>query len=256
MRFKILGSGSTGNATLVQTADASECTLLIDCGFGLKSLLTKLEKCAVRPQDISAVFITHEHGDHVGCAQTLSQTHRIPVWMSAGTARAVDFDNTQGLLNIASDAQLIDIGGLKITPFTVPHDAREPLQLSCTDGHVKLGVLTDLGHASAHVLNHLEGCHALVLESNHDDDLLAGSSYPTFLRQRVAGGYGHLSNSQAAAIAQALHHSGLRHVVAAHLSQQNNQPELVAHSLSKALNWDPNDIVIATANDGCAWLEV
>ena len=256
MRFKSLGSGSTGNATLVQSSAVGGCTLLIDCGFGLKHLLSKMEKSGLSADKLDAIFITHEHGDHIGCVQALSTKYGIPVWMSAGTANAIGFDNTSSLLNVAIDGQPIDIRDLQITPFTVPHDAREPLQLTCTDGNLKLGVLTDLGHASEHVLKHLNACNALLLECNHDTELLSASSYPLFLKQRVAGSYGHLSNSQAAKVAQTVQHSGLRHVVAAHLSQQNNQPECVANALAKALSRSAKDILIASADEGCPWLDV
>ena len=257
MRFKSLGSGSTGNATIVQSksADAST-TLLIDCGFGLKHLTARLEQSGLRAEDLDAIFITHEHGDHVGCAQVLSAKYGIPIWMSAGTSSAVAFDNSAGLVNIASDGQAIDMGGMHITPFTVPHDARAPLQLTCTDGNVKLGVLTDLGHATDHVLSHLENCNALLLECNHDSDMLSASRYPDFLKQRVGGDHGHLSNAQAAGIAQAIHHSQLRHVVAAHLSLQNNLPLLAQQALSQALSRSVQDIMAATAEDGCPWLDV
>ena len=257
MRFKSLGSGSTGNATIVQSkkADAST-TLLIDCGFGLRHLTARLEQSGLRAEDLDAIFITHEHGDHVGCAQVLSAKHGIPIWMSAGTSSAVAFDNSAGLVNIASDGQAIDMGGMHITPFTVPHDARAPLQLTCTDGNVKLGVLTDLGHATDHVLSHLKNCNALLLECNHDCDMLSASRYPSFLKQRVGGDHGHLSNAQAAGIAQAIHHSQLRHVVAAHLSLQNNLPLLAQQALSQALSCSVQDIMAATAEDGCPWLDV
>jgi phosphoribosyl 1,2-cyclic phosphodiesterase len=174
--------------------------------------------------------------------------------MSAGTAAAMGYVNASGLLRSASDGDVITLKGLQLRPFTVPHDAREPLQLTCTDGAVKLGVLTDLGHATAHVLDQLQGCHALILECNHDTDLLADSVYPAFLKQRVGGHYGHLANSQAADIAGTVLHSGLKHVVAARLSQKNNLPELVKSSLAQALSCSIHDIVIATQNDGCPWL--
>ena len=256
MRFKSLGSGSSGNATLVQSFGASPCNLLIDCGFGLRQMVQRLEKSDVLPSQLDAIFITHEHGDHTGCVQALSGQYNIPVWMSAGTAAATGYVNTSGLLHIASDGVEIALSGLQLRPFTVPHDAREPLQLICTDGAAKLGVLTDLGHATAHVLEQLQGCHALMLECNHDTDLLAASLYPPFLKQRVGGNHGHLANSQAAGIARAVLHGGLKHVVAAHLSQQNNLPELVKNSLAQALSCIADDIVIATQNDGCAWLSL
>lgn len=254
MRFKSLGSGSSGNATLVQSTGSDPSNVLIDCGFGLRQMVQRLEKSGVPPSQLDAIFITHEHGDHTGCVQALSNQYKIPVWMSAGTAAAMGFVNDSGLLNTAFDGNVIAVKGLQLSPFTVPHDAREPLQLTCTDGAVKLGVLTDLGHATAHVLAQLQGCHALLLECNHDADLLAASVYPPFLKQRVGGHYGHLANSQASSIASAVLHSGLKHVVAAHLSQQNNSPELVNSCLAQAMSCNLDDIVIATQNDGCPWL--
>lgn len=254
MRFKSLGSGSSGNATVVQSTGSNPCHLLIDCGFGLRQMVQRLEKSGVLPHQLDAIFITHEHGDHTGCVQALSSQYNIPVWMSAGTAAAMGFVDTEGLLNTASDGEVIVVKGLQLSPFTVPHDAREPLQLTCTDGTAKLGVLTDLGHATAHVLEQLQGCHALILECNHDEDLLAASVYPAFLKQRVGGHYGHLANSQASSIASAVLHSGLKHVVAAHLSQQNNLTELVNRCLAQALSCSADDILVATQNDGCQWL--
>lgn len=256
MRFKSLGSGSTGNATLVQATGPTQCNLLIDCGFGLKQLLGRLETAGVQPQDLDAIFITHEHGDHIGCAQVLSARYRIPVWMSMGTNAGSAFDNASGLINIAHDGQAIDLKQLQITPFTVPHDARAPLQLTCTDGQAKFGILTDLGHATNHLLGHLQGANALLLECNHDSDMLSASGYPEFLKFRVGGDHGHLSNAQAAGIARSVLHRNLRHVVAAHLSQQNNRPELAGQALASALVRDVDDIVIATPNEGCIWLDV
>ena len=256
MRFKSLGSGSAGNATLVQSMGRDACNVLIDCGFGLRQLLQRLEKSGVLPGQLDAIFITHEHGDHTGCVQALSNQYNIPVWMSAGTAAAMGYVNASGLLRTASDGDVIALNGLQLCPFTVPHDAREPLQLTCTDGATKLGVLTDLGHATAHVLDQLQGCHALILECNHDTGLLAASVYPPFLKQRVGGHYGHLANSQAADIAGSVLHTSLKHVVAAHLSEKNNLPELVKNSLAQALSCSANDIIIASQNDGCPWLSV
>lgn len=254
MRFKSLGSGSSGNATLVQSTGSDPCNLLIDCGFGIRQMVQRLQKSGVLPTQLDAIFITHEHGDHTGCVQALSSQYNIPVWMSAGTSAAMGFVNDSGLLNTASDGNVIAVKGLQLSPFTVPHDAREPLQLTCTDGTAKLGVLTDLGHATAHVLEQLQGCHALLLECNHDADLLATSSYPPFLKQRIGGHYGHLANAQSSSIAGAVLHSGLKHVVAAHLSQQNNLPALVKSCLTEALSCHADDITIATQNDGCPWL--
>ena len=254
LRFKSLGSGSTGNATLVEASDLLPTRLLVDCGLGIRQLAQRLAQSGLALDDIDAIFITHEHSDHIGCAQTLSQRLRIPVWMSRGTHVGSGANDFGGLLNLARDGKPITIGGLQVTPFSVPHDAREPLQLSCTDGAVKLGILTDLGHATAHVMAHLQGCHALLLESNHDEGLLAQSAYPDFLKRRVGGLHGHLSNVVAAGVARELMHAGLKHIVAGHLSAQNNRPALVQALMSQTLGCAPADIVIAGPVEGTRWL--
>lgn len=256
LRFKSLGSGSSGNATLVEALGLLPFRVLIDCGLGLKHLVYRLGQAGLQPEDIDAVFITHEHGDHIGCARSLSLRYRIPVWMSHGTHAATGSPDFAGLLRTARDGETIDLGGLQLTPFTVPHDAREPLQLTCTDGSAKLGILTDLGHATAHVLGHLKACDALLLECNHDTEMLAQSAYPAFLKRRVGGQYGHLANTAAAEIGRAVQHQGLKHLVAAHLSAQNNRPALVQDVMAEALSCAPEDIIVAKPDDGSCWLHI
>ncbi len=256
LRFKSLGSGSSGNATLVEAAGIAPLRVLVDCGMGIRQLLHRLGEAGLGPHDVHAVFITHEHGDHIGCALALALRYRIPVWMSHGTHSAIGSPDFGGLLRRARDGKAIDLGGMQLTPFTVPHDAREPLQLSCTDGSAKLGILTDLGHATAHVMAHLKDCDALLLECNHDTAMLQESAYPAFLKQRVAGDYGHLSNAAAAAIAGGLNHPRLNHFVAAHLSRQNNLPAMVQRLLADTLSRDIRDIIVATPDAGTPWLRV
>jgi len=257
LRFRSLGSGSTGNAALVEaTSGGRTSRLLIDCGFGIRQLDQRLAQAGLAAGDIDAIFITHEHGDHIGCAHTLSRRNRIPVWMSEGTWLATGGRDFEGRLHLARDDAEFAVGDIAVQPFTVPHDAREPLQLRCSDGARTLGVLTDLGHATAHVLNRLSGVHALLLEFNHDSDLLAGSAYPPFLKLRVGGNYGHLSNAAAADIARAVRHDGLRHVVAAHLSEQNNRPDIVRRLMAEALGGQEAEMLTATAADGSPWLDV
>ncbi len=256
LRFRSLGSGSTGNATLVESGGPSPFRLLVDCGLGIRQLQARLGEAGLDTNQINAIFITHEHGDHIGCALAVSRRHSIPVWMSQGTHTAIGAPDFGGLLHMARDGVAIDAGGIEITPFTVPHDASEPLQLSCTDGAAKLGIVTDLGHATAHVLAHLERCDALLLECNHDTDMLAGSAYPDFLKRRVGGAYGHLSNTAAADIARSVMHQGLKYVVAAHLSAQNNRAELVQEQMSEALGCSSHDIIIAEPVTGTAWLHI
>ncbi|MBH1957266.1 MAG: MBL fold metallo-hydrolase [Burkholderiales bacterium] len=256
LRFRSLGSGSGGNSTLVEACGLVPFRMLIDCGLGIRQLALRLAEYGLQSEDIDAVFITHEHGDHIGCARSLALRHRIPVWMSRGTHSAIGAPDFDGLLHTARDGKAIDLGGLQLMPFTVPHDAREPLHLSCTDGSAKLGILTDLGHATPHVMAHLQACDALLLESNHDTQLLNQSVYPPFLKRRVGGDYGHLSNAAAADIACAVTHGGLKHLVAAHLSAQNNRPDLVRGVLSDALGCNSSDIVVAGASSGTPWLQI
>ena len=176
--------------------------------------------------------------------------------MSEGTYAALGAPDLDGLLRVAHDMETIDMGAFEARPFTVPHDAREPLQLCCSDGAAHLGVLTDLGHASPHVLQQLQGCHALMIEANHDPDMLAASRYPPFLKRRVGGLYGHLANTATAEILRAVQHDGLQRVVAAHLSAQNNLPALARQSLAAALGWADEEIQVASPTEGTQWFEV
>jgi phosphoribosyl 1,2-cyclic phosphodiesterase len=258
MRFCSLGSGSTGNATLIEAQEGSRRTrLLIDCGFTFKELALRLARIDVEPGSLDAVFVTHEHGDHVGCAFGLARRFGVPLWMSRGTWRAIGAPQVdEGLLHFARDGEAIDFGALELRPYTVPHDAAEPLQLSCSDGARRLGVLTDAGSVTPHLIDALQCCDALLLECNHDRALLAASSYPASLKRRVGGPLGHLANDSAAEVLGACSHARLRHVVAAHLSLQNNRPELAAAALAGALGALAGDIVVADARAGFDWLDL
>lgn len=255
LRFRNLGSGSSGNATVVEGRSGSGVTrVLVDCGLGLRQLDQRLALAGLVAGDIDAIFVTHEHSDHIGCARQVALRHRIPVWMSRGTHAGARDGNFDGLLRYASDGVQIALGEVGVMPFTVPHDAREPLQLRCTDGARSVGILTDLGHATDHVLGHLTGCHALLLECNHDPQMLADSAYPPFLKKRVGGKHGHLSNDRSADIAAALRHPGLSTVVAAHLSRENNRPELARAALAAALGCAHVDVGVADPALGTDWI--
>ena len=257
LRFRSLASGSSGNATLVEASSGAGAPtrVLIDCGLGVRQLAQRLAHAGLGVEDIDALFITHEHGDHVGCALTLSARHRIPLWTSQGTWQAAAGARHEACINVTADGQSVTIGALQISPFTVPHDAREPLQLRCTDGARTLGILTDLGHVTPHALACLAGCHALLLESNHDPEMLAQSSYPDFLKRRVGGALGHLSNAQASAALSALRHAQLSTVVAAHLSERNNRIPLVQDGFAQALGCAAADVQVST-RAGLGWLTV
>jgi phosphoribosyl 1,2-cyclic phosphodiesterase len=258
MRFCSLGSGSGGNATVVEaTAGATTTRVLIDSGFSLRELGSRLERAGLSIDGLDAVFVTHEHGDHVGCAVALARRHRIPLCMSRGTWHAIGEPELPGLLRFARDGQPIAVGDLQLMPFTVSHDAQEPLQLRCSDGDRHLGVLTDIGATSSHVVAHLQGCDALVLECNHDRELLAASRYPASLKARIGGRLGHLSNDSAAEILAACVHGGLQHLVAAHLSAQNNSPALARAALARVCGGGSGaDIVVADPRHGFDWLSI
>jgi phosphoribosyl 1,2-cyclic phosphodiesterase len=254
IRFKSLGSGSSGNATIVQAREGTQVThLLVDCGLGVRELHKRLGRAGMLAENLDAIFITHEHGDHIGCVRAFAVRERIPVYMSHGTHVAMGEPDFDGLLNVVCDGMTLAIGALQLRPFTVPHDAREPLQLTCTDGATRLGVLTDLGRASDHVLQELAGCATLLLECNHDPAMLETGSYPWPLKRRISGGWGHLANEAAAAIATSLRASGLTRVVAAHLSEQNNRPDLARAALAAAMECAPEAIAVADGANGCDW---
>lgn len=257
MRFCSLGSGSTGNATLVEASSGGTTTrVLVDCGFSLKELTARLARVSLTPADIDAVFVTHEHGDHVGCAATLARRHGVALWTSRGTWRAIGEPEIPGGPRFTRDSQPVAIGHLQLTPFTVPHDASEPLQLTFTDGVSKLGVLTDAGALTPHLIAHLQGCNAMLLEFNHDREMLAQSSYPPMLKARIGGRLGHLANDTAAEILAACLHAGLRHVVAAHLSEQNNRPGIARQLLAQVTGGQEEDFVVADPALGFGWLDL
>jgi phosphoribosyl 1,2-cyclic phosphodiesterase len=172
LRLRSLGSGSTGNATVIEARGLRTRRVLIDCGMSLRVLSQRLARAGLEPGQIDAIFITHEHADHIGCAQRLSSQWGIAVWMSEGTWRASKLRWQPHLLRLAHSAQPIDLGELYLMPFAVPHDAAQPLQLRCSDGQHDWGVLTDLGHINDTVRQALAGCHGLLLECNHDPELL------------------------------------------------------------------------------------
>ncbi|MEK7322640.1 MAG: MBL fold metallo-hydrolase [Pseudomonadota bacterium] len=250
MRFTVLGSGSRGNATLVEVG--ATC-VLIDCGFSLAELEQRLLRAGKRLWDLTAVLVTHEHGDHVRGVAALARTYRVPIWATPGTARAAK------LLGFCREFDChapFAVGEMEVNPFPVPHDAREPCQFVVGDGARRLGILTDVGAATPHIVASLSGCDALMLECNHDADMLATGHYPPSLKQRVGGRHGHLSNVQAAALLAELDSGRFQHVVAAHLSEKNNHPRLARRALAEVMDCDDQWIAVADQEQGLEWRDL
>jgi phosphoribosyl 1,2-cyclic phosphodiesterase len=254
MRFSSLGSGSEGNALLVA---AGQTRVLMDCGFGLRDTVSRLARLGVTPEQLSGIVVTHEHGDHIGGVAKLARKFGLSVWLTHGTLRSQtkSFSGITSLHEIGPQ-HAFSIGNLEIIPYPVPHDATEPVQFVFSDGARKLGVLTDTGSGTPHVEEMLSACDALVLECNHDHDMLMGGPYPYSLKQRVSGRYGHLSNSEAAGILSRLDKSRLQHLVAAHLSQKNNTPELAVQALCGVLGCTEDWVCVATQEQGFGWREI
>ncbi|MCC6529478.1 MAG: MBL fold metallo-hydrolase [Pseudomonadales bacterium] len=252
MRFASLGSGSRGNATLVAAGDTC---LMVDCGFSLRETERRLARLGLAPSQISAILVTHEHGDHLRGVERLAATHGIAVHATPGTLRAAAFssDVTQHPLDASRP---FAIGGVEIAPLSVPHDAAEPCQYTFSDGALKFGLLTDVGSCTAAMVEHFSGCHALMLECNHDLQLLSEGSYPPSLKRRVMGLHGHLSNGQAAGFLAAIDHRWLQHLVAAHLSEANNRPELARSALARVMHCDEELVEIADQQAGLRWRQL
>ena len=256
MRFASLASGSRGNCLV---AEAGASRVLVDCGLSPRETARRLARLGLEPADLSAILVTHEHDDHVGHAYPFAAQHSLPVYLTHGTRRAQEASGApaEGVeLRLIEGRAPFAVGELRVEPFTVPHDAREPVQFVLGDGARRLGVLTDLGTSTAHVEAMLSGCDALVLETNHDLDLLWGGDYPKWLKERIGGPFGHLDNAAAGRLLAALERSRLKHVIAAHLSQQNNTEALARAALAAALGCEAHWVGVATQDEGFGWRDL
>jgi phosphoribosyl 1,2-cyclic phosphodiesterase len=253
MRFASLGSGSAGNATLVEV---NQSRLLLDCGFSVREMVLRLERLGITPEQLNGIVVTHEHDDHARGAFKLAAKFDLPVYLSYGTFKMCEryLPETHSLrieiIDSHTDFAVADIG---VSPFPVPHDAREPTQFTFTDGQSKLGVLTDVGSSTSHIERVLSGCDALMLECNHDRYMLEKGPYAKPLKDRVGGRLGHLDNQSAAQLLAKLDNAKLKHIVAAHLSEKNNTPILAKEALSAVLNCGQDWIGIAEQAMGFDW---
>lgn len=250
MRFASLGSGSKGNATLVEAAGAR---VMIDCGFSCSEAEKRLARLALHPRDLDAVLVTHEHSDHISGVARLARRHQLPVWMTAGT-HVGGKGGAPTEFHCINSHRAFRIGDLRLEPFPVPHDAREPCQFVLEGNGTSLGLLTDAGTVTPHAGAVLAECDALVLECNHDPQMLRNGPYPPSLQARVGGDLGHLSNLQAAELLDRLDHGALRWLVAAHLSEKNNRPELVRECLSGVCGELDGRLRVASQDRPSGWL--
>ena len=253
MRFASLGSGSRGNALLVE---AGNTRVLIDAGFGPREMLRRLERLGIAADEVDAVLVTHEHSDHIGGVFACARRFDWTVLLTHGTLAAYGEGGANARVTIIDSHEPLSLDDFCIHPFPVPHDAREPVQYVLADGARRLGVLTDAGHVTAHMVAMLDACDALVLECNHDAQMLARGSYPPALRRRIGGLWGHLDNDAAASLLSQIRRSSLRHVVAAHLSDENNCPALAQAALSTVLGCEAEWIGVATQDEGFAWRDL
>lgn len=251
MRFASLGSGSKGNATVVE---AGSTKVLVDCGFTIKETVKRLAKLGLTPSQIDAILVTHEHADHLKGAMPFSRKFSIPVYMTAGTAKQGKVDDCDAL-NLFNLHQPFTVGDLSVNPVPVPHDAREPCQFVFEFNGQVLGILTDLGSLSSHVIAEYKECDALLLEANHDLDMLARGPYPPSLKRRVGGVWGHLNNHQTMSLLEQVNQTRLKQLVLGHISEKNNSVDLVQKALDEA-NCTFDNVIIAEQSFGFDWVSV
>ncbi len=234
MRFCLLASGSSGNSLYVEAGDTR---VLIDAGISFRRIRLGLAALGVAPESLSAICLTHDHSDHIAGLRTLCRSHRVPLYATEGTSTATDcrlgFEDRPW--HVFSPGDVVQIGALRVETFTVPHDAGDPVGLVLEHDNRRLGVLTDLGFVPTMVAVHARTCHALVLETNHDVEMLRGSDRPWSLKERILGRHGHLSNDQSAEFLASLLPGPLATLVLAHLSEECNNPSLARHRIEAEL---------------------
>ena len=251
MQIASLGSGSKGNATLV---NYDKTTILVDCGFSLRQFEQRLSRLEISPQQIDAILVTHEHSDHSSSVVRLAKKYNIQVWSTVGTARRV-FDDGFTYNEICGGEPII-IGCFEVLPVTVPHDAGEPVQfVFChADSGRKLGILTDTGHITNHIIKAYDNLDGLLLEFNYDKAMLEAGPYPYSLKQRVSGKLGHLSNEQSIYLLRQINTTKLTCLIAAHISENNNSQDIVEKLLNQLDNI-PSP-TLASQKIGFDWINI
>jgi len=252
MRLAVLGSGSGGNATLLDTG--KEC-VLVDAGLSAKQLVLRMEVLGVNPKDLAGVLITHEHGDHIKGLEVFARKHEIPVYATAITREALERKVTSVKeWKLFTAGQEFSIGSLRVQSFAIPHDAVDPVGFAFECGEMKAGVLTDLGHVTERVKKVMAGVTAMVLESNYCDQMLdADEKRPWSLKQRISSRHGHLSNLQARDFAKELQEQGLERVVLGHLSRDCNTAAVASKEFESL---SLREVQVASQDEPTSWIPV
>lgn len=250
LRFTALASGSRGNALLIEH---DETLIMVDCGLPLKTLEARLAAVGRTADAIDAVLVTHEHGDHSRGLRAFSRRYSAPIHSTPGTARALAA--IAGCERISLGREL-RIGSIRVEPFPVPHDAREPCQFAFSAGRRRLGVLTDTGHVTPLIRRSLSDCDALAVEFNHDTWMLDNGGYPESVKARVGSRIGHLNNDQAAGLIDELEHPGLQWIVGLHLSERNNSPERVRAAAARVTDRSGVELRLAAQDEPTGWIEI
>lgn len=251
MKFASLGSGSKGNATIIDTEHGC---LMIDCGFSIKETARRLERVGKSPQDISAILVTHEHSDHWKGVLPFASKFSIDVYATAGCYRAVNVSpSTSKLLKVICSHSEFMINNVHVLPIPVPHDANEPVQYIFSYDQYRLGILTDVGNITPYIVEQYNNCSGLLVEANHDIELLRAGAYPKFLKDRVAGQWGHLNNHQTASLLSAIDQQSIQKLVIGHISESNNNSARVKQAIEDVFPRSEK-IIYANQNEGFDWV--
>lgn len=231
MRFAVLGSGSGGNAAVIESGGTR---LLVDAGLSAKQLVLRLRRVGIDPESLDGILLTHEHGDHVSGLRVLMKSHSVPVYATPSTSHVVRENLGPISWKLFECGSRFEVGELEIESFAVPHDAVEPVGFVFRCGNRSIGLVSDAGHVTRRVTECLAGVQALFIEANYDDDLLeADTRRPWSTKQRISSRHGHLSNAQSAELVAQLIPSGLQRVVLGHLSKDCNKPEVAIAAMSE-----------------------
>ena len=253
MKFCSLGSGSSGNSYVVSKNNTN---IVVDCGFSVSELEGRMAQREIKPTEITAIFLTHEHDDHSKGIFALAEKYNKPIYLTYGTLKMCQkrIKKSYNLtINIISPLDTLKLNDFMIYIIPVPHDAREPVQFKFESENTALAIITDLGFGNKELINSIQKINALILESNHDENLLYKSKYPKNLKDRIRSNYGHLSNKEALEILKKINFDQLKWLGAAHLSKENNSPELVKDSWKKVFQ---DNINIIDPDFGLPWISI